>query len=56
MFLAMLDLNQMYINKTEMSDEKFDIDEKDQELTKKFYNNNQQNKQEKLKCRIKSLI
>ena len=55
MFLTMLDLNQMYINKTEMSDGKFNIDKKDQELTKKFYNT-QQNIQPKIKCKTKSLI
>jgi len=38
MFFAMLDNNQMYVNKTEMEDEKFGIDKKDIELTKKFYN------------------
>jgi len=34
----MLDLNQMYVNKTEMADKKFDIDKKDQKLTSQFYN------------------
>ena len=38
MFIAMLDNNQMYVNKTEMADKKFDIDKEDQELTEKFYN------------------
>ena len=38
MFVAMLDNNQMYVNKTEMADKKFGIDKKDQELTEKFYN------------------
>jgi len=37
MFITMLDNNQMYVNKTEMSDKKFGISEKDQELTLKFY-------------------
>lgn len=37
-FIAMLDNNQMYVNKTEMADKKFGIDIKDQELTEKFYN------------------
>ena len=36
-FLAMLDLNQMYVQKTEMSDNKFGINKEDQELTKMFY-------------------
>ena len=38
MFVAMLDNNQMYVNKTEMADKKFGIGKKDQELTEKFYN------------------
>jgi adenine-specific DNA-methyltransferase len=38
MFVAMLDNNQMYVNKTEMADKKFGISEEDQELTQKFYN------------------
>ena len=38
MFVAMLDNNQMYVNKTEMADKKFGIDKEDQELTSKFYN------------------
>ena len=38
MFMAMLDNNQMYVNKTEMEDKKFGIDKKDIELTKNFYN------------------
>jgi adenine-specific DNA-methyltransferase len=37
-FVAMLDNNQMYVNKTEMADRKFGIDKKDQNLTSKFYN------------------
>jgi adenine-specific DNA-methyltransferase len=37
MFLTMLDLNQMYVNKTEMADKKFNISKEDQELTSKFY-------------------
>ena len=37
MFLTMLDLNQMYVQKTEMADEKFGIKKKDQDLTLKFY-------------------
>lgn len=41
MFIAMLDNNQMYVNKTEMADKKFGIDREDQELTKQFYNNEQ---------------
>jgi adenine-specific DNA-methyltransferase len=38
MFIAMLDNNQMYVNKTEMADKKFGIDKKDQKLTEEFYN------------------
>ncbi len=38
MFVAMLDNNQMYVNKTEMSDKKFGIDKQDQKLTSEFYN------------------
>lgn len=38
MFVAMLDNNQMYVNKTEMADKKFGISKEDQELTSKFYN------------------
>jgi adenine-specific DNA-methyltransferase len=38
MFLAMLDLNQMYVQKTEMADKKFGISEIDQKLTEEFYN------------------
>ena len=34
----MLDLNQMYIQESEMSDPNFKIDKKDQDLTSKFYN------------------
>lgn len=37
-FVAMLDNNQMYVNKTEMADKKFDISEEDQNLTSQFYN------------------
>ncbi len=36
-FLTMLDLNQMYVQKTEMADEKFGIKKEDQNLTLKFY-------------------
>ncbi len=39
MFVAMLDNNQMYVNKTEMADKKFGIDKEDQKLTEQFYNN-----------------
>jgi len=39
MFIAMLDNNQMYVQKTEMEDIKFCIDKKDIKLTKQFYNN-----------------
>ena len=38
MFMAMLDNNQMYVNKTEMADKKFGMDKKDQKLTSQFYN------------------
>ena len=38
MFIAMLDNNQMYVNKTEMADTKFGISEEDQKLTAQFYN------------------
>lgn len=38
MFIAMLDNNQMYVNKTEMADKKFGISEEDQNLTSQFYN------------------
>jgi hypothetical protein len=34
----MLDLNQMYIQESEMSDANFKINKKDQDLTSKFYN------------------
>lgn len=37
-FVAMLDNNQMYVNKTEMEDKKFGISEEDIDLTKQFYN------------------
>ena len=36
-FIAMLDNNQMYVNKTEMEDKKFGIGEEEQKLTEKFY-------------------
>ncbi len=39
MFVALLDNNQMYVNKTEMADKKFSISEEDQKLTDLFYNN-----------------
>ena len=38
MFLEMLDLNQMYVQKTEMGDKKFGISKEYQGLTNKFYN------------------
>ena len=38
MFIAMLDNNQMYVNKTEMADKKFGIDKENQNLTSQFYN------------------
>ena len=37
MFIAMLDNNQMYVNKTEMEDAKFGIGEEERELTELFY-------------------
>jgi adenine-specific DNA-methyltransferase len=37
MFLSMLDLNQMYVQKSEMEDKKYGIGKKDQKLTKMFY-------------------
>jgi adenine-specific DNA-methyltransferase len=38
MFLTMLDLNQMYVQKSEMADKRFGISKKDQDLTNNFYN------------------
>ncbi|MEA3499800.1 MAG: site-specific DNA-methyltransferase, partial [Candidatus Marinimicrobia bacterium] len=38
MFIAMLDNNQMYVQKTEMADKKFGIKKEDQKLTNLFYN------------------
>lgn len=40
MFLTMLDLNQMYVQKTEMADKRFGINTKDQALTTLFYDSN----------------
>lgn len=37
-FVAMLDNNQMYVNRTEMADKRFGISEEDQNLTNQFYN------------------
>lgn len=37
MFLTMLDLNQMYVNYSEMSADRYCISKEDQELTKSFY-------------------
>ncbi len=37
MFLTMLDLNQMYIQKSEMEDKQFEISQEDQKLTNEFY-------------------
>jgi len=37
MFLTMLDLNQLYVQRTEMEDKKFGISEEDQRLTRIFY-------------------
>jgi adenine-specific DNA-methyltransferase len=38
MFLTMLDLNQMYVQKTEMEDKKYGINKEDIHLTNEFYN------------------
>lgn len=37
-YIAILDNNQMYVNKTEMADKKFGISEENQKLTSLFYN------------------
>ena len=37
MFLAMLDLNQLYVQESEMADQRFGISAEDQALTKAFY-------------------
>ncbi len=37
MFLTMLDLNQMYVQESEMADKKYGISAEDQKLTKAFY-------------------
>ena len=37
MFIAMLDLNQMYVQRSEMDDKRFGIAKKDMELTEEFY-------------------
>jgi len=37
MFLTMLDLNQMYVNESEIADKKYEISTEDQKLTKAFY-------------------
>lgn len=37
MFLTMLDLNQMYVQESEMADKRFGISKEDQKLTKEFY-------------------
>jgi len=37
MFLTMLDLNQMYVNESEIADKKYGISTEDQKLTKSFY-------------------
>ncbi len=37
MFLTMLDLNQMYVNESEIADKKYGISTEDQKLTKAFY-------------------
>jgi len=38
-FLTMLDLNQMYVQESEMADKRFGISKEDQKLTKEFYKN-----------------
>ena len=38
MFLTMLDLNQMYVQESEMGDKRFGISKEDQKFTKEFYN------------------
>jgi adenine-specific DNA-methyltransferase len=38
MFLTMLDLNQMYVQESEIADKRFGISKEDQKLTKEFYN------------------
>lgn len=37
MFLTMLDLNQMYVQKTEMADKRFGISKEDRKMTNEFY-------------------
>ena len=37
MFLTMLDLNQMYVCRSEMEDERFDIKPQDKKITGEFY-------------------
>jgi adenine-specific DNA-methyltransferase len=37
MFLTMLDLNQMYVQRSEMGDKRYRIKQSDQDLTKQFY-------------------
>jgi len=39
MFLTMLDLNQMYVQESEMADKRFGISKEDQKLTMEFYKN-----------------
>ena len=39
MFLTMLDLNQMYVQESEMADKRYGINKEDQKLTKEFYQN-----------------
>ncbi|KKS99590.1 MAG: Type III restriction/modification system modification methylase [Candidatus Nomurabacteria bacterium GW2011_GWA2_43_15] len=39
MFLVMLDLNQMYVQESEIADKQFGINKEDQKLTKEFYQN-----------------
>jgi adenine-specific DNA-methyltransferase len=38
MFAKMLDLNQLYVNASEMEDKKFGLSNEDISLTKNFYN------------------
>jgi adenine-specific DNA-methyltransferase len=37
MFLTMLDLNQMYVNKSEMKDSKYNLSKQDKDCTQNFY-------------------
>ncbi len=41
LFITMLDNNEMYVNKTEMADTKYNLHENDQELTQAFYDSSE---------------